>query len=264
MNVDLRRLFDRDPRPDPCEPTEVVHRDDLVLWHRPSATRSPWASGVLHYRWTEASADRGIDEVLSYFAARDAPFTWHVPDDGQPSDLGARLRARGFILEAQTDMLVADLPIVGLRINPAIGVVDVTNERTLRDSVLVQHPDWDDERRDRLLRERRAYLGCAGHLRHFALAYLDGRPIASARWRFSTRFRAIGLSGAETLPAYQNRGAYSTLVDYRARIALARGCQYVTILADVRMSAPILRKRGFASVGTAEIYVWPETRSSSS
>lgn len=202
MTADLRRLFDRDPTPDPCEPgVEVLEREDLLLWFRPSATRTPWTSGVLHHRWSASEAEHGIDEVLAFFAARDTSFSWHVPDDGQPTDLGERL-------------------------------------------------------------ERRAYIACSGHRRQFAVAYLDGRPIASARWLFDRRHPAIGFTGAETLPEYQNRGAYSTLVDYRATRGLERGCRYATILADVRTSAPILRKRGFVRVGTAAVCLSPGSRDS--
>jgi hypothetical protein len=262
---DVRRLFDTDPAPDPCEPgTEVIEREDLVLRYRRSATRAPWTSSVLRARWREADAERGIDEVMRYFAERDSGFTWHVSDADAPLDLGARLERRGFVLDALVDKLVATLPIVGLRTNPAIAIREVTDETTLRDSVQAQHPDWEKERREALIRERRAYLACDGHLRHFAVAYLDEQPIASARWRVDEPHRAVLLTGAETLPEFRNRGAYSTLVDYRAARGLERDCRYATILADVTTSAPILRKRGFAPVGRATVYLWPGSRSSSS
>lgn len=265
MSLDLRRLFDRDPRPDPCAPgTEVVVRDDLLLWHRPTATRSPWASGVLRYRWSAAEADEGISEVLRFFAERGTGFSWHVPDDGEPPNLGERLAARGFHLEAETDLLVAELPITGLRTNPEIEVRAVGDERTLRDSVVVQQPDWDEERRRALIDERRAYVACPGHQGHFAVAYIRDEPIAAARWRFDARRPAIGLTGAETLPEHRNRGAYSTLVAYRGDRGIERGCRWATILADVTTSAPILRKRGFRAVGSARIYLWVAERSSSS
>lgn len=265
MSQDLRRFFDRDPTPDPCEPKmEVVERPDVVLWHRPSATGSPWTSGVLHYRWTPEEADSRIDWIMRFFADRNAAFSWHVPDDGEPADLGARLEARGFHLDGRAEMLVATLPILGLRVNPSIEVREVADERTLRDSVLVQHPDWDAATQDALVRERRAYLACPGHPRQFAVAYLDDVAVAAARWHFDTRYPVIALTGAETLAAHRNRGAYSTLVAYRGARGMEHACLYATIQADVTTSAPILRRRGFTSVGTAAFYVSPERRSSSS
>ncbi|HLQ04114.1 MAG TPA: GNAT family N-acetyltransferase, partial [Verrucomicrobiae bacterium] len=107
-------------------------------------------------------------------------------------------------------------------------------------------------------------LGCRERRRRFAVAYLDGRPIAAARWRYGSLHPAVHLSGAETLPEFRNRGAYSTLVEFRARQALQRGKRYATIIADETTSAPILMKRGFVSVGRATIYLWPSDRFSSS
>jgi GNAT superfamily N-acetyltransferase len=265
MSEDLAALFEPDPRPDPCEPRmEVVHTADRILWHRPTATFTPWTSGVLWVRWEEADADRGIDEVLRFFEARTARFTWSVRHDTLPADLGARLESRGFLLEARTLMLAARLPVVGLRTNPDIAIREVNDAATMRDSIQVEHPDWDEARRATLLSERLAYIACAERNRYFAVAYLEDRPVSAARWRFNLRRPAIHLSGAETLPEFRHRGAYSTLVDHRARLAAQRGCRFATILADESTSAPILRKRGFVATGATTIYLSPAVRSNSS
>lgn len=260
----LARLFDPDPRPDPCEPrTEIVHRDDRLIRHRPAAAGGPWASTVVWVRWRPDEADRRIDEVLDFFATRAAHFIWSVGPQTEPRDLGDRLLARGFELVARTQLMVAALPIVGLRVNPEIVVREVRDEATMRDSLAVEHPDWEAERLEALLSERVAYLSCPERARHFAVAYLGGVPVSAARWRFNDRDSAVHLSGAETLMPYRRRGAYSTLVVHRARRALERGCRYATIFADDTTSAPILAKRGFRSVGRASYYLSPSRSSSS-
>jgi hypothetical protein len=262
---DLAELFEIDPRPDPCDPgMEVVHTDDRVLWHRPTATRNPWASGVLWTRFSAANAERGIDEVLEYFSKRRTGFTWTIRPDTTPNDLATRLEARGLLVEARTYWLAARLPIAGLRTNPDIVVREVDGAEGMRHSIEVEHPDWVDARRALLLEERLAYVGCRGRRRHFAVAYLGGQAISAARWRLDSHRRAIHLSGAETLPEFRRRGAYSTLVDFRARTALEHGLRYATINADETTSAPILMKRGFISAGRATIYLAPEVLVSSS
>ncbi|HEU5287272.1 MAG TPA: hypothetical protein VFV20_02620 [Candidatus Limnocylindria bacterium] len=265
MSEDLARLFDFDPRPDPCESDEeIVHQRDRLHRYRPTATHSPWSNGVHWVRWDEQAVERGIDDVLAYYAARDAGFIWTVGPDTTPRDLGERLERRGLHLEARTAMLVATLPIGGLRTNPELVVRAVDDEARMRDSISVEHPEWDEERTSALLRERMAYLACPGHSRHAVIAYLGGVPISAARWRVSTLHPSIHLAGAETLAAYRGRGAYSTLVDYRTRIGLTIGCRYATIFADEATSAPILAKRGFRIVGRCAHYLVPGSRSSSS
>lgn len=263
--TELLRLFDPDPRPDPCEPeTEIVRTADRLTRHRPSQTGSPWWSAVEWVRWNERDVDRGIAEVTRYFSTRAPRFTWSVRPDSTPGDLAERLLSRGFQLEAHTQMLVATLPITGLRTSAELVIKDVSDEPGLRDSIAVDHPDWDETRRAIVLAERLRQLSCPERQRFGAVAYLEGRPIAAARWRFDDRAPVIHLSGAQTLPEYRSHGAYSTLVAYRDRLATARGCRWATVFANESTSAPILMKRGFRSVGRASFYLSPESRSSSS
>ena len=264
LTEDLARLFEPDPRPDPCEPrTEIVHRADRLIRHRPTAAGGPWWSTVVWVRWRADEVERRIDEVLDFFAMRAAHFIWSVGPQTEPADLADHLVARGFELVARTQLMVATLPIEGLRVNPEIVVREVEDEASMRDSLAVEHPDWEPERVSALLSERMAYLACSERSRHYAVAYLDGEAVSAARWRFHDREPAVHLSGAETLMPYRRRGAYSTLVDYRARKALERGCRYATIFADDTTSGPILAKRGFMSVGRASYYLSPNRSKSS-
>lgn len=260
----LARLFEPDPRADPCEPnTEIVHRDDRLIRHRPAAAGGPWSSTVVWVRWRGDEVERRIDEVLEFFATRAPHFIWSVGPQTAPADLGDRLVARGFELVARTHLMVASLPIEGLRVNPEIVVREVEDAATMRDSLAVEHPDWEAERIEALLAERVAYLACPERSRHFAVAYLGGEPVSAARWRFNDRQPAVHLSGAETLMPFRRRGAYSTLVAYRTQRALEHACRYATIFADDSTSAPILAKRGFSSVGRASYYLSPSRSSSS-
>ena len=153
-------------------------------------------------------------------------------------------------------MLVAQLPIAGLRVNPDVRVVMATDRAGLRDGVRVDHPDWDDARAAPQIEDRMRRLGTSLQV---AVAYFGDRPVGTARWSFNRPLRVVEFSGAETLAEYRRRGIYSTLTAFRAAHAAREGCTIATIIADRSTSAPILLKRGFADIGTATYYLWPSS-----
>lgn len=260
IGTDLERLFEVDLTADPCEPrTEMVARPDLVIRCRHTAARGAWSSWVQRARWSEDDAERGIDEALAFFAARDLPFVWSVGPDSTPPSLGERLRRRGLTLEATAARMAAALPIAGLRTNDAIVVREADDEATMLDSLRVENSlresPYDDATLRATLDERMAYVRCPSRSRRFAVAYLDGEAVASARWRYEEERRGVHLSGAETRPDRRSRGAYSTLVAYRTARAIERGLRHATIFADLATSAPILRRRGFVEAGVVEYWL---------
>jgi len=230
----------------------VVARPDLLIEIGPVPTQA-WSSTVYRAEWTEAEADARIAEVIELFRSHRHAFVWLVTPFSTPASLGERLLARGFIRELEGRMLIAELPIAGLRVNPKVRVDLIVDRAGLRDSMRVDHPTWDDARvaselEDRWLRLGRDYW--------VAVAYLDDQPVGSARWSLNRQLGVVEFSGAETLPAYRNRGVYSTLVAFRTEHAAREGATRASIIADARTSAPILLKRGFVDLGGATFYLW--------
>ncbi len=233
---------------------EILARPDLLLWTQGTLPGHPWSSTVYWARWSEAEVDARIDEVLEFFRARRRAFVWLVTDRSRPASLGERLAAHGFIRELEGRMLVAALPIVGLRVHPAVRVEMVTDRAGLRDGLRVDHPDWDDARVAPQLEDRLRRLSKDFHV---AVAYADDRPVGTARWTIDRAAHLVEFGGAETLVEYRNRGIYSSLVAFRAEHAMREGCTHATIIADRSTSGPILLKRGFADLGAATYYLWP-------
>lgn len=233
--------------------TDVIARPDLLLTFRP-VPEDPWSSTVFWARWTEADADTRIDEVLEIFRARAQSFVWLVTAHSTPASLGERLANHGFIRELEGRMLVAELPIAGLRVNPDVRVQMVVDRAGLRDGLRVDDPDWDDARVAHKLEDRWRRLG-----KNFwvAVAYLEDRPVGTARWSINRALGVVEFGGAETLKTLRGRGVYSTLVAFRTAHAAREGCTMASIIADVGTSAPVLLKRGFKDFGGATFYLWP-------
>jgi GNAT superfamily N-acetyltransferase len=181
---------------------------------------------------------------------------WRLTDQSSPASLSEHLAARGFIREMDCQMLVTTLPIAGLRVNPAVRVEEVVDRAGMEQVERVQHPDWDAARLAPHLDDRMRALGTDQHL---AVAYLDGRPVGSARWLIHRTVGAVEFNGAETLPSYRERGVYSTLAAFRAARAAAAGCKVAGVNADRGTSAPILLKRGFVDLGPVMFFLWPSS-----
>jgi GNAT superfamily N-acetyltransferase len=236
--------------------TEVIARPDLLLSIR-SVPQDPWSSTVYWAHWREAETDERIGEVLEIFRTRGQSFAWLVTARSEPASLGERLESHGFIRELDGRMLMAELPIAGLRISPDVRVEMVVDRAGLRDGLRVDHPDWDDARVGHKLEDRWRRLG-----KNFwvAVAYLENRPVGTARWSVNRALGVVEFGGAETLTEFRGRGVYSALVAFRTAHAAREGCTLAGIIADVGTSAPILLKRGFKDLGGATFYLWPLDR----
>ncbi|HEX9435749.1 MAG TPA: GNAT family N-acetyltransferase [Candidatus Limnocylindria bacterium] len=229
---------------------EIVERDDVLMWTRPSPTK--WSSSVRVAKWSTDEAARRIDEVIAFFAARRRPFVWHVGPSSRPEDLAERLRTRGFHDTDPTRLLIAGLPIRGLRAGD-VRIVEARERVRIREYLRFGHPDWTDEQVESEIGERQLFIDRYGERGGFLLAYMDGASVANAAWRDSTDGRAVYLTGAGTLPEHRRKGIYQTLVAYRTDRAISRGCRYAVIQAQVDTSMPILLRRGFVDVGPVNV-----------
>jgi GNAT superfamily N-acetyltransferase len=87
------------------------------------------------------------------------------------------------------------------------------------------------------------------------VAEFEGEVVSAAWLVLSPGTDFAGLRGGTTLPAWRGRGIYRALVAARARLAVARGVQYLHVDAS-RHSASPLKRLGFRAAGTATPYVW--------
>ncbi len=209
-DADLAKLVESslyDYEPDWSPPgLHLVDRPDLLMWSTSSPERG--ANRVARARWTEAEAEKGIDEVLAYFHDRNRAFTWCVGPSSMPADLDLRLEARGFVRDHVDLMLTAELPVQGLRTNRQVRIEHVRDEagvisfqRLSREA----HSDRSEQEFDAAITARLSYVRLPARRGGMLLAYLGGELAGNASWRDSADGRRRA-EGAPCPPAHA-RGA---------------------------------------------------------
>ncbi|WP_055585415.1 GNAT family N-acetyltransferase [Peterkaempfera griseoplana] len=203
-----------------------------------------------------AALDGLIARQRDYFAARGEAVEWKVRGHDRPADLTDRLRAAGFVPEAQETVLIGRADELAAEPVLPDGVVlrQVTEDRDMRRIAALESAVWGMEM---------SWLGDDLSARISAspdqiavLVAEAGDEVVCAAWlvlRAGTEF--AGLWGGSTLPAWRGRGIYRATVAARARLALARGVTWLQVDASDD-SSPILRRLGFHAVTTTTPYVW--------
>jgi GNAT superfamily N-acetyltransferase len=80
--------------------------------------------------------------------------------------------------------------------------------------------------------------------------------VVSAGWvRYTRGTDFASLWGGSTLPRFRRRGVYRALVAARARLAVARGYQYLQVDASDN-SRPILERLGFVALTVTVPYMF--------
>jgi GNAT superfamily N-acetyltransferase len=202
---------------------ELDERGGFALHRVPLA--NPMFNGVWATRLSDTDVDGAIDDVLSWFAERDAPFFfWWTGPGTRPADLGERLAACGLrsmveqagvllpgILAADrgSPCMVADLAAMdegvldmaprGLSIEPVRSEQDVAAfVDILAEAMAVPHPmadAWGQAARA---------VGPEALPWRMVLARLDGEPVAT-----NMLFTGAGVAsvyGVATRPASRGKG----------------------------------------------------------
>jgi predicted GNAT family acetyltransferase len=86
-------------------------------------------------------------------------------------------------------------------------------------------------------------------------AYVDDKPVASARMYYPENSQFSSMWGGGTLPEYRGKGVYTALVAARVQEAIGRGRRFLTIDASP-MSRPIVEKLGFVVISTSTPCNW--------
>ncbi|MEU6868169.1 GNAT family N-acetyltransferase [Streptomyces sp. NPDC046876] len=261
MNTDelhrIRAEYDREVRRDarPDAAGALVERAGAVV--RQTDPGPGW-NGVLWSDLDGATADAEIASQVAYFEGRGAAdFEWKLYGHDRPADLGARLRAAGFVPEPPETVMVGRVEeLAALPVEPPEGITlrTVTDEAGV-DLMMEVHAGAFGTHRPRirhlmltLLREEPETLAAV-------VAMAGDTPVSAARMEMRPGCSFAGLWGGGTLPQWRGRGIYRLLVAHRARIAAERGIRYLNVDAS-EDSRPILERLGFAVLGTTVPYVW--------
>ncbi|HEX5195734.1 MAG TPA: GNAT family N-acetyltransferase [Gaiellales bacterium] len=189
-----------------------------------------------------------VAEVHDLFAdAGRRAITWEVSSGATPAGLLEQLRGFGMETHEPASMLA-----LACTVEPSSGDGEgITVARVETDAqfhqvreVFEQGDGWSpgDE-----------WLRGPGFVTRY-LAFIDGRPVATADITWLADERAVFLGGALTLPEFRGRGAYRALVHERWREAGGRGRE-VLVTQSEPMSQPILKRLGFEVVGEISVLI---------
>ncbi|MEV1287672.1 GNAT family N-acetyltransferase [Micromonospora sp. NPDC049679] len=200
--------------------------------------------------------DQLIVRQRDYFAARGEAVEWKTRGHDRPADLTDRLRAAGFVPEKQETVLiglakeVATPPVLpgGVALRQVTADADMHRIAAMQSAVWGQDFSWLGD--DLIGRVSAAPDAIA-----VMVAEADGEVVCAAWLVFYPGTEFAALWGGSTLPAWQGRGIYRSLVAARAELATARGAKFLQVDASDD-SAPILRRLGFRAVTTTTPYVW--------
>lgn len=220
----------------PFDGLTVIDRPD---WLQLTCTRFPTGglNEISRAKLSAGDADRVIDETLAHYAKLGLEFRWSLLPGTTPSDLGARLAARGLIGKD----LVAMARSTECPTSPTPGVtVERVDARTIDTFTRVMCEGWGAPI-GALGDYNRACLGDARH--RLWLAYVDGAPAGTAA---SLHFeRSAYLLGGVVLPEFRRRGVYGAMTEARLSAARGEGLLLATTRAMAETSAPLLSQRGW-------------------
>ncbi|MGH3493474.1 MAG: GNAT family N-acetyltransferase [Sciscionella sp.] len=204
-----------------------------------------------------AELDELIARQRDHFAARGERVQWSVRAHDQPADLASRLRAAGFVSQAEETVFVGRVedidgsPVTpeGVVLRPATAYVDMHRIAAMESAVWGR--DWT-----RLGEDLIARVAAAPEEISVLIAEAGGEVVSAAWLVFlGAATQSAGLWGGSTRQAWRGRGIYRALLAARARRARARGVRFLCADASAD-SAPILRRSGLHAVTTSTPYVW--------
>ncbi|UYQ64572.1 GNAT family N-acetyltransferase [Streptomyces peucetius] len=242
-------LFDRQLRRD-AHPGE---RDGDVV--RQSGDDGDW-SGVLWSSLRPDTADAAIARQVRHFSALGRPFEWKLYSYDTPDDLGARLRAAGFVPEAQETVMAGEAARMAVDVELPDGVrLEPVTDAAGVDLVVQVHEQAFGTSGDRLRAQLLVQLAKNADTVDITLAMAGDLPVCSARMERYPGTDFAGLWGGGTLAAWRGRGIYRALVAHRARLAVAKGVRHLQVDASDD-SRPILERLGFTALCTTTPYVY--------
>jgi hypothetical protein len=262
----LRRAYDAQLRAwvPPILPAGMVVDHDGPLVR----VSSPDERGFLTYQTlggvTGAELDALIARQRDFFADRGQAVEWKLHGHDEPADLPDRLRAAGFEPEDQETVVVGRAEPLAAGTDPAgFTLREVTARADLDRIGVMESTVWGVDRSgshvDALEHEIAAdpdgtTIVVVEAARHSEGGELTGIVVCAGWVRYVRGTGFATLWGGSTLAEYRGRGCYHALLRYRARLALARGYEYLQVDASDD-SRPILQRAGFVAVTTTTPYV---------
>ena len=250
---ELSALYDHDQRIHFQEPG--VRREVTLHTVRQINEREP-QSFLLYSNLTAENADQVINDEISYFESIGHSFEWKHYSHDNPPDLIERLRQRGFDMDDPETILVLDMQdLSGVLTQPVThDIRRITDPALVESLVDVQAAIYGHSFDDMAERLRWELTYYPDYISLYG-AYVDDKPVASARMYYPVNSQFSSMWGGGTLPEYRGQGIYTALVAVRVQEAIGRGRLFLTIDASP-MSRPIVEKLGFVVISTSTPCNW--------
>lgn len=255
----MLEIFDREVRQS-CEWTRM-RREVLPNVVRYIEEGSDPGGFVSWSHLTAENAEWEIERQVEFFGSMGAEFEWKLYSHDTPADLGARLKARGFIPGKPEALMVADVHELAhdLQALDTAVVRRVTSPAEVDAIIVMENEVWGSDL-SRIGEGLKHDLLKFPHLLSI-YAVWDGGRVVSAAWTwFLEPTSFAGLWGGSTLKDYRGRGYYRALLAARAREARERGFRFLQVDASPD-SQPILAKNGFRCLGYSTSYEWKAGKS---
>ena len=241
-------------RPEPDAPDRHIEHDGSVV--RSVPVGDGWA-GVTWCDLDPVSADSVIAAQISRFATLSRPWEWKQYSYDQPPDLSDRLLAAGFTPEPTEALMVAEIADLTLDVPPPAGVelLSVVDRQGVEALVRVHDEAFGGDHAE-IGRTLLAALERRSSTTAAVVGWAGQTPMTAGRVEFHPGTDFASLWGGGTLPAWRGRGAFRSLVAYRAALASARGFRYLQVDASPE-SRPILHRLGFVELATTTPFMHP-------
>lgn len=234
------------------DPDATVHRDGPVFrvsWPK----RRGLVAGLPELGIDGTELDELIARQRDFFTARDQGVEWKTWGHDKPADLPERLVKAGFVSEGRETVLiglaedmVTPVDLEGITVRETVDEADFHRLTASAAEAFGKDVSWLAD----YLLERKDNPNVV-----VVVAEAAGRIVSSARLEIVPGTEFGGLWGGSTLAEWRGRGIYRALIAHRARVALARGIEYLQVDAT-EFSRPILERLGFVTVTTTTGYAW--------
>jgi GNAT superfamily N-acetyltransferase len=259
--VGLREVYDAKLRtwlPTKLPPQARVEHDGPVV-----RAVGLFGGGFVSYRSLAGLTGSEVDALIvrqrDFFATRGESVEWKLHGHDQPPDLADRLVAAGFVPAEQETVVVGlaaplaarPVAVEGVRLRTVTARADLDRIEEMEVAV------WSSDKHHiaSALEDELAADPTGITVVVAEDAGADDGLVVSAGWvRYVHGTAFATLWGGSTLAEWRRRGIYQALVRYRARLAVARGFEYLQVDASDD-SRPILARNGFVPVTTTTPYV---------
>jgi GNAT superfamily N-acetyltransferase len=220
-------------------------------------------NNVSWIRCRAEEADEVINEARATVAPRHLPVMWILDPATEPLDFAASLAEHGVhpdphgavaaVMVLPVDTPLETPPIDGLEIRDALAdLATFRKADEVATEAFMAVSAGDDPQRVAAQERRRLNLRAAGHQRRL-LATVNAEPAGAAGLTLFPPEGAI-INGGSVRPKFRGHGVYRTLVAARLEIARQAGAAGLAVWGGP-MSAPILERLGFVTVGRRRFYV---------